>query len=74
MTTHNVNFTKDEAVTFSFALDEAQKMFVSEICRIGRSRMPEYEKDIQLDRNREQLRHVTQLNDRIQRATQIRGY
>lgn len=75
MTTHNVNFTKDEAAAFSFALDEAQRSCVRAIDSIKRKRSwRDSEKAMAAAEISKRLDLLTKLNDRIQRAAQIRGY
>lgn len=75
MSTHNLVFTKDEAVIFSFALDKAQKLLVREIVSLERKvKIDQTERENMLKFNRSKLQELTVLNDRIQRAAKIRGW
>jgi hypothetical protein len=71
----NVVISKAEAVAYSFALDEAQKRLVSELGRIERKRKLTVAQKVLLAQSASQaLKRITELNDRIQRAAEIRGY
>lgn len=71
----NIPMTRDEAIEFSFALDRTQKGLVTKLQAVDRKRSwRPSEKAMAKASFQKDLDFITELNDRIQRAAQIRGY
>lgn len=73
--TTKIEMTKQEALDFSFALDEAQKACVNALNAIDRKRSwRDSEKAMAKVPYARRLEQLTKLNERIQQAAQIRGW